>query len=205
MKKSYKIFLGIATIWPVLYIVFFVLSIFSFMFFLPFSQGRSHQEFESIDLIQLEQKIRNGELQSLTVRGSEIEAVDREGDRRYEVQVTNERTKGEIIRQATEVDASGKPRVGKVMEEPARELPAIFPIGFMGLFAVHILTIFLIMGLTAFYIYLAVKSDRLDQTMKIVWTILICMMGLLAMPVFWFLYVWREPPVADPESALAKS
>jgi hypothetical protein len=68
----------------------------------------------------------------------------------------------------------------------------------MGFFAVHILTIFLIMGLTAVYIYLAIKSERLDQTMKIVWTVLFCMMSFLAMPVFWYLYVWREPKRATP-------
>jgi hypothetical protein len=167
------------------------------MFLAPFAHDPYNRDSQSIDLIQLEQKIQNGELKSLTIRGSEIEAIDRVGGREYNVQVTNERTKGEILRQAREIDAGGKPRVERVEEMSARSVPDIVPIGFLGLFAVHVFTMFVIMGLMALYIYLAVKSDRLDQTMKIIWTVLICMMGMFAMPVFWYLYVWRDPPAAS--------
>lgn len=73
--------------------------------------------------------------------------------------------------------------------------PAI-PMGFIGLFAVHLLTMFVIMGLMAFYIVQVFKTERLDQAMKIMWTVLICMLGMFAMPVFWYLYIWREPTVA---------
>lgn len=71
------------------------------------------------------------------------------------------------------------------------------PIGFIGLFAVHLLTMFVIMGLMAFYIVQVFKTERLDQAMKIMWTVLICMLGMFAMPVFWYLYIWREPTVAS--------
>jgi hypothetical protein len=52
------------------------------------------------------------------------------------------------------------------------------------------------MGLIPFYIVLVVKSDRLDETMRIVWVVLICMLGMFAMPVYWYLYVWRNGPPA---------
>ena len=49
------------------------------------------------------------------------------------------------------------------------------------------------MGLMPLYIILVVKSGRLDETMRIIWVVLICMLGFFAMPVFWYLYIWREP------------
>lgn len=202
MKKSTKILLGLATIWPVVYMLLFFLTIFSFIIFLPFAQERSNRNSQSIDLIQLEQKIRNGELKSLRIRGSEITAIDRLNDQEYDVQVSNERTKAEIIRQARETDAAGKARVDRIEEEPGRNVPSLFPVGFIGLFVVHLFTILLIMALMAFYIVQVVRTDRLDQTMKILWTVLICMVAMGAMPVYWYLYIWREPATAAPAATL---
>ena len=55
--------------------------------------------------------------------------------------------------------------------------------------------------LAALYVILAVKSDRLDQTTRIIWIVLLCMMGMLAMPVYWYLYIWRDaPPASVPSS-----
>lgn len=202
MKKSTKIWLGIATIWPVVYMLLFFVTIFSFVIFLPFAQERSHRSSQNIDLVQLEQKIKNGELKLLTIRGSEIVAIDRMTGESYHAYVTNEHTKAEIIKQAREIDASGKPRVEKIEEESDRAVPTIFPIGFIGLFVVHLFTILLIMALMAFYIVQVVRTDRLDQTMKILWTVLICMVGMGAMPVYWYLYIWREPATASPAATL---
>ncbi len=198
MKKSTKIWLGIATIWPVVYMLLFFVTIFSFFIFIPFAQGRSNRSSQNLDLVQLEQKIKNGELKLLTIRGSEIVAIDRATGEAYNVYVTNDRTKAEIIKQAREIDASGKPRVEKIEEESGRAVPMLFPIGFIGLFVVHLFTILLIMALMAFYIVQVVRTDRLDQSMKILWTVLICMVGMGAMPVYWYLYIWREPAAATP-------
>lgn len=76
----------------------------------------------------------------------------------------------------------------------------LVPIGFLGFFAIHMLTILLIMGLIAFYIVRVFKTP-LDEAMKIMWTVLICMFGVFAMPVFWFMYIWREPPALMPRPA----
>ena len=202
MKKSTKILLGIATIWPVVYMLLFFLTIFSVLIFSSFAQERSNRNSQSIDLIQLEQKIKNGELKSLTIRGSEMTAIDRFNGQEYRVQVTNDRTRDEILKQAREFDASGKPRVERVEEESGGTFPTLFPIGFIGLFVIHMFTILLVMTLMAFYIVQVVRTDRLDQTMKILWTVLICMVAMGAMPVYWYLYIWREPanaaPVATP-------
>jgi len=196
MKKSKKILLGVATIWPVAYMLLFFLTIFSVLIFSSFGQERSNRNSQSIDLIQLEQKINNGELKSLTIRGSEITAIDRLSGQEYRVQVTNDRTKSEILKQAREFDASGKPRVERVDEESGGTFPTLIPAGFIGLFVVHMFTILLIMALMAFYIVQIVRTDRLDQTGKILWTVLICLVAMGAMPVYWYLYIWREPATA---------
>src|SRR5687767_9230248 len=47
-------------------------------------------------------------------------------------------------------------------------------VGVFGFFAVHMLTMLLIMGLMAFYIVRVFKTP-LEEAMKIMWTVLICM------------------------------
>lgn len=194
-KTSTKILLGIATIWPIIYMALFVLTIFSFVLFLP-SEGRSNRNTQDIDLLQLERKIENGEVKQLTVRPREFIAVDRVTDREYHTDVTNEFSRSEVLRKAQEHDASGQPRVASIKEESDQPVSPAFPAGMVVIFGAHILTIFLIMGLMPLYIILAVKSDRLDQTMRIIWVLLFCMLGVFAMPAYWYLYVWRKPPVS---------
>lgn len=205
MKKSTKILLGLATIWPVVYMLLFFLTIFGILIFSAFAQERSNRNSQGIDLIQLEQKIKNGELKSLTIRGSELTAVDRLNSEEYRVQVTNDRTKDEILKQARELDAGGKPRVERVKEESGGTFPTLFPVGFIGLFVVHMFTILLIIALMAFYIVQVVRTDCLDQTTRIIWVVLLCMLGMLAMPVYWYLYIWREQAVSLAGGNVAQS
>ncbi len=120
MKKSTKVLLGVATIWPVLYICFFMASIFALVIF--------------------------GAL-----RG-------------------------------------GPPGPGSIL----------LPLGFMGLMFVHMITIFGSLALTAFYIIKVIKMKSLNENMKIMWVLLLYFAAMLAEPVFWYLYIWRETP----ESAL---
>jgi hypothetical protein len=119
MKKSRKIWLGIATIWPIVYMFLFMASIFSLFIF----SGMG----------------------------------------------------------------SGGPPVGGSNS-------ILFPLGFMGLFAVHLLTILGTLALTVFYIIRVFKTERLDQNMKIMWMLLLFFMGMFAQPVFWYLYIWRDTP-----------
>ena len=196
-KRPTKILLGIATIWPIIYMALFVLAIFSFVLVASF-EDRSTRNTENIDLIQLERKIQNGELKELTLRPSEIVALDRVGNREYHTELTNESTRREILTKAREHDANGQPRVANIKQETDRPVSSEFPVGVVALFGAHIFTIFLIMGLMPLYIILVVKSDRLDQTMRIIWVVLICMLAFFAMPVYWYLYIWREPPVRLP-------
>ena len=118
MKKSTKVLLGIATIWPVLYLFLFMLAMFLMFALIPSGPG------------------------------------------------------------------SGNGEPGSVL----------FPLGFLTIFVLHILTIFGHMGLTVFYIIRVFKTERLDQNLKIMWTLLLFFFGFFAQPVFWYLYIWRGMP-----------
>ena len=193
-KKSTKILLAIATIWPPIYMVLFVLVIFSFVLMTPFADGRANRNSKDIDLIQLDRKIRNGEIKELTITENEGIAIDRASSVEYRTSIGSDSTREEILKDAREQDANGRPRVDKIEEKNNQAPSTLLGIGFVGLFAAHATTILLIMGLMPLYIILAVKSDRLDQTMRIVWVVLICMLGMFAMPVYWYLYIWRNEP-----------
>lgn len=180
--------------------VLFIGSIFSMFLFLPFADRTSTRSCGNVDLLQLDRKIKNGEIKQLTVRPREIEAWDRIGDCKFEVAVTNESTKQEILNSAREI-VNGQPRVEKIEEESAKpeELPIFVPIGFVGFMIVHVLSMFLMFLLMPLYIVLAVKNDQLDQTMRIIWVVLFCTVGMFANPVYWYLHIWRKQPSAKNE------
>jgi hypothetical protein len=119
MKKSTKIWLGVATIWPVLYIFLFFAAIVAMMIF------------------------------------------------------------------ASDGGAS----------DPGRSGSMVLPLGFLVLMGVHMITILGSLALTAFYIVRVFKTEQLDQNLKIMWTLLMFFTGMLAQPVFWYLYIWRAAPV----------
>jgi hypothetical protein len=195
-KRRTKVLLGLATIWPVIYMGLFFIVVFGLMFFsVLLSENRPGQSSENIDLIQLDRKIKNSELKQLTMKPSEIVALDRVSEREYHTWVTNESTRAEILKEARQLNANGQPRVPRVEEETGKpSVSPLFPIGIVVLFCAHMFTILLSIALLPLYIILAVKSSALDQTMRIVWIILICMMGMFAMPVYWYLYIWRGAP-----------
>lgn len=112
MKKSSKILLGIATIWPIAYMIFFFTVVFSTIFSAP-----SDGSFERV-----------GALQSL--------------------------------------------------------LMVIFPL--------HILTMVLVMGLTIFYIVNVFRNDRVDKDKQVLWTAVLFFGSVIAMPIYWYLYIWSE-------------
>ena len=56
----------------------------------------------------------------------------------------------------------------------------------------HLLTMVVIMGLIAFYIVNVFRNDRVKKDMKVLWAVVIFMGGPMAMPVYWYLYVWRH-------------
>ena len=203
-KRSTKVWLGIATIWPIIYMGLFITTIFSIMLLMPFAQDRSTGNCGSLDLIELTHKIQNGELKQLTLRRDQIVSKDRVGNCEYETWATNESTRAEILREARELDTNGHQRVAEIDENTVKPRTSIaFSLGFMGIFGLHLVTILLMMVLLPFYLILAVKNEHLDQTMRIIWVVLFCTLGLLANPVYWFLYVWRKPSATMPPETVS--
>ncbi len=173
----------------------FMVVIVSVTVFFTSRDQRLNPNLESIDLIQLQQKIRNNELSRLVVRPNEIVAWDRACECQYRTSVSSSASRAEIIRLANEPDDNGKARVPLISEETSpTSFPALFPVGIVVLFVFHFITIFLMLGLMVMYIVLAVRREEFDQTMRIVWIIMLCLLNVYVMPVYWYLHVWREPP-----------
>lgn len=114
MKKSTKILLGIATIWPVIYIPLFIVGVFLMTFLSPGNEG----------------------------------------------------------------------------EAPA--LLALFPV----IFLLHFLTIFGGIALEVFYIVNIFKNKRVEEDKRLMWVLLLFFLNLFVMPVYWYLYIWKEPQPA---------
>jgi cell division protease FtsH len=71
---------------------------------------------QNIDLVQLDQKIKKGELKELVVKATETVATDNSGIE-YHAQLTNEQTKNDLLKAARELNSEGKPLVPKVSDE----------------------------------------------------------------------------------------
>lgn len=85
-------------------------------------------------------------------------------------------------------------------EMPAPEGP---PVWLLALFALHALTILWALGLMIFYMIDAFRNERVAQDKKVLWAVMLFFGNLLAMPIYWYLYIWREPdplPAADTSS-----
>jgi hypothetical protein len=52
---------------------------------------------------------------------------------------------------------------------------------------------FEIMVLLAIYITFLFKTDRVPQDKKTLWAVVLFCGNLFAMPVFWYLYLWKDP------------
>ena len=198
-KPSARLLLGIATVWPIVYMaLFFVLAI-SGMWFGLMMGDQSHQHSSRLDLIQLEKKVQGGEIKELRITSEEIRAYDRNG-REFYTSVDNESTREEIIRQARTTGPEGSPRVAKIDENTSRAQVdnPLFPVGMLLFFGFHMLTMMLMLLLMPVYIILPLKNERLDQNMRIVWVILACTVGALSDVVYWYVHIWRKPPVNPP-------
>ena len=192
-KSRNKLLLGLATLWPPLYMLLFFVGIFSMMMILPFAAERdSSRNCGDTDLLQLDQKIKDGRIKQLTLRQNEIVALDGLGNCEYRVYASNQSSREVILKDAREI-VNGRPRVEKIEEATSEpEVSLAFPAGIMLLFGAHFLTIILMMCLMPLYIILAVKNEQLDQTMRIVWVVLSCTVGMFTYPVYWYLYIWRK-------------
>ncbi|GBC79131.1 hypothetical protein EG19_06335 [Thermoanaerobaculum aquaticum] len=76
--------------------------------------------------------------------------------------------------------------------QPSQDMPLLFG----GIFIMHIATMLEIMGLLVVYIVHLFKTDRVPQDQKALWAVVIFLGNVLAMPVYWYLYIWKPLRVA---------
>jgi hypothetical protein len=168
--------------------------ILSLMLFSIWKENREQKVCARIDILQLDRRIRAGEIKQLKLRQFDVIATDR-NDCNYLTSVADDATRKELLTDANEV-VDGRPRVENIVEEKERPIPPPIALGgglgFIILAILHFGTIVLMMLLMPYYIILAVKNDRLDQTERIIWIVLLCTIGLFANPVYWYLHVWRK-------------
>ena len=69
---------------------------------------------------------------------------------------------------------------------------------FRTFFLFQFLTIFAMFALMALYVVDVFRSDRVAPDRRVLWLVVLLMGGTVAMPVYWYLHVWREPERAPP-------
>lgn len=65
------------------------------------------------------------------------------------------------------------------------------------LFKLHLGAMLLIVALLIFYIANIFKNDRVHQDQKALWAIILFCGGTIAMPIYWYLYIWKEDKSMD--------
>ena len=71
--------------------------------------------------------------------------------------------------------------------------PEADPVSFRIIFLVHLLTMLWILALTVFYIVNVFRNERVDKDKKVLWAVVLFMGNIIAMPIYWYLYIWKEP------------
>ena len=79
------------------------------------------------------------------------------------------------------------------------------PPTFAWIFGLHLLTMLLIMGLTIFYIVDVFRNNRVDKDKKALWAIVIFMGNMIGMPIYWYLFIWKDPVIANQPPAQLNS
>lgn len=79
------------------------------------------------------------------------------------------------------------------------------PVSFMVIFLLHLLTMLWMVALTVFYIVNVFRNDRVEKDKKVLWAVVLFMGSVIAMPIYWYLYIWKEPAVSLPGPASLNS
>lgn len=68
------------------------------------------------------------------------------------------------------------------------------PTSFVLIFALHLFTMLVITGLTIFYIVNVFRNERVEKDKKALWAVVLFLGNLIAMPIYWYLYIWKPAP-----------
>ena len=69
------------------------------------------------------------------------------------------------------------------------------PTDFFILFGLHLFTMLLMIGLLIFYITNVFRNDMVTKDKKILWVVLLIFGNMIAMPIYWYIYIWKEPEI----------
>jgi uncharacterized BrkB/YihY/UPF0761 family membrane protein len=69
------------------------------------------------------------------------------------------------------------------------------------IFSLHLATIVLIMALIAFHIVYLFKTNRVPKDKKALWAAVIFLGNMVAIPVFWYLYVRKVDDPSDNDTS----
>lgn len=73
----------------------------------------------------------------------------------------------------------------------------IFFSSYVWLFVLHLITMLWMITLLVIYIVNLFNNDRVEQDKKALWAVVLFFGNMIAMPIYWYLYIWREPKVAQ--------
>ncbi len=73
------------------------------------------------------------------------------------------------------------------------------PTAMLIIFPLHFLTMVEIFALLVIYIMHVFKTDRVPQEQKALWAVVLFLGNMVAMPIYWYLYIWRKPKESKPE------
>lgn len=97
-------------------IIFWVLIVVAAIALYQFFQKTQGRNTQNVDLQAIQQKIENSELKQLTIKQSEVVAIDR-SNTEFHAPLANDFVKADFIKQAYVKDQNGKPKVEKVEDE----------------------------------------------------------------------------------------
>ncbi len=61
------------------------------------------------------------------------------------------------------------------------------------MFDLHVAVIFLLFGLTIYYLIHIFSTKRLEGEQRILWAILFFVGNIMVYPVYWYLHIWSDP------------
>ncbi|MBI2789341.1 MAG: hypothetical protein HYX59_11720 [Elusimicrobia bacterium] len=73
-----------------------------------------------------------------------------------------------------------------LMRNGSNQMPSFFGV----LIALHFFTMAEMIGLMVFYILHLFRTEEIAQDKKALWAVVLFMGNAIAMPVYWYLYVW---------------
>lgn len=72
----------------------------------------------------------------------------------------------------------------------------------MIIFPLHFLTMLEIFVLLVIYIVHVFKTDRVSQDKKALWAVVLFLGNMIAMPIYWYLHIWRAPKQSTLEQSV---